>query len=90
MERFGTVAIIGVGLIGGSIGLALRSGGSRRTWSESVAIRLALDEAARNGAIDRGTTDFDSGVAEADLVIVCTPVNRIAEDVLSRRPGRTC
>jgi prephenate dehydrogenase len=81
LERFGTVAIIGVGLIGGSIGMALRS---RRIAAHVVGVgrdQRSLDEAARNGAIDRGTTDFDSGVSEADLVIVCTPVNRIAEDV---------
>jgi prephenate dehydrogenase len=82
LERFGTVALIGVGLIGGSIGLALRS---RRIAAHVVGVgrdQASLDLAARTGAIDRGTTDFDSGVAEADLVIVCTPVNRIAEDVL--------
>jgi prephenate dehydrogenase len=81
LERFGTVAIIGVGLIGGSIGMALRS---RRIAAHVVGVgrdQRSLDVAASNGAIDRGTTDFDSGVSEADLVIVCTPVNRIAEDV---------
>jgi prephenate dehydrogenase len=81
LERFGNVAIIGVGLIGGSIGMALRS---RRIAAHVVGVgrdRHSLDEAARTGAIDRGTTDFDSGVSEADLVIVCTPVNRIAKDV---------
>jgi prephenate dehydrogenase len=81
LERFGTVAIIGVGLIGGSIGMALRS---RRIAAHVIGVgrdQQSLDEAAQSGAIDRGTTDFDSGVSEADLVIVCTPVNRIAEDV---------
>ncbi len=81
MERFGTVAIIGVGLIGGSLGLAIRS---RRIAAHVVGVgrdQATLDQAARSGVIDRGTTDFDSGVSEADLVIVCTPVNRVAEDV---------
>ena len=82
MERFGTVAIIGVGLIGGSIGLALRA---RRLAREVVGVGrdpLSLEQAERLGAIDRGTTEIGSGVARADLVIVCTPVNRVAEDVL--------
>jgi prephenate dehydrogenase len=82
LERLGTVAIIGVGLIGGSIGLALRS---RQTAARVVGVgrnQAVLDSAARNGAIDHGTTDFALGVAKADLVIVCTPVNRIAEDVI--------
>jgi prephenate dehydrogenase len=82
LQRFGTVAIIGVGLIGGSIGLSLRS---RRIAAHVIGVgrdQHTLDQAASSGAIDRGTTEFDSGVSEADLVIVCTPVNRIAEDVL--------
>jgi prephenate dehydrogenase len=82
LGRFGTVAIIGVGLIGGSIGLALRA---RRIAANVVGVGrdlVSLDQAVRSGAIDRATTDFESGVSEADLVIVCTPVNRIAEDVV--------
>jgi len=42
---------------------------------------FALDQAARLGAIDRGTTDLSAGVADADVVVVCTPVSRVAEDV---------
>ncbi len=81
MEQQGTVAIIGVGLIGGSIGLTLRS---RKIASEVIGVGrdpATLDEAARLGAIDRGTTDIREGVASADIVVVCTPVNRVAEDV---------
>jgi prephenate dehydrogenase len=81
LERLGAVAIIGVGLIGGSIGLALRT---RRLASEVVGVGrdpLTLEHAARMGAIDRGTTDLSAGVADADIVVVCTPVSRIAEDV---------
>ena len=82
MPRFGTAVIIGVGLIGGSIGLALRA---RRLASRVIGVgrnRVPLEEAVRLGAIEDGTTDLDSAVAQADLVIVCTPVNRVAADVL--------
>jgi prephenate dehydrogenase len=75
------VAIVGVGLIGGSIGLALRT---RRIASEVIGIGRnpsTIHEAVRLGAIDRGTTELDAGVAGAQLVVVCTPVNRIADDV---------
>jgi prephenate dehydrogenase len=81
LERLGTVAIIGVGLIGGSIGLALRS---RTLTSEVIGVgrdQTALDAAADQGAITRGTTDLEAGVSEADVVVVCTPVSRIADDV---------
>ena len=75
------MAIVGVGLIGGSIGLALRA---RGLASQVVGIGRDLGrlEAAReNGAIDRGTTDFSEGVAGADVVVVCTPVSQVAHDV---------
>jgi prephenate dehydrogenase len=77
------VAIIGVGLIGGSIGLALRS---RRLAAEVVGVGRdprSLEGAVRKGAIDRATTDIAGGVSDAEVVVVCTPVNRLAQDILS-------
>ena len=81
LEHQGIVAVIGVGLIGGSVGLALRS---RKIASEVIGVGrdpASLEEAVRLGAIDRGTTTISEGVAEARVVVVCTPVNRVAEDV---------
>jgi prephenate dehydrogenase len=81
LDRLGTVAIVGVGLIGGSIGLALRT---RGLASEVVGVGrdpTTLEEAARLGAIDRGTVELDSAVAGAQVVVVCTPVSRIANQV---------
>jgi prephenate dehydrogenase len=81
LERLGTVAIIGVGLIGGSIGMALRS---RKLAAQVTGIGRnpqALDQAVRQGAIQKGTTDLASGVAGAEVVVVCTPVDRVADDV---------
>jgi len=81
LERLDTVAIVGVGLIGGSIGLSLRN---RALASEVVGVGrdpTALESAIHLGAIDRGTTDLSAAVANAEVVVVCTPVNRIADDV---------
>jgi len=75
------VAIIGVGLIGGSIGLALEE---RRLAGEIVGVgrrQASLDKALARGAIGRATTDIAAGVAGADLVIVATPVAEIVEIV---------
>ena len=63
MERLGNVAIIGVGLIGGSIGLALRS---RKLAAQVTGVGRspeALEEAVRLGAIHNGTTDLEIGRA---------------------------
>jgi prephenate dehydrogenase len=81
LQLAGTVAIIGVGLIGGSIGLTIRA---RRLANEVIGCGrdpLALDRARGMGAIDRGTTTLADGVSSADVVIVCTPVSRVADDV---------
>ena len=82
MRRFGTAVIVGVGLIGGSLGQALRA---RRLASHVIGVGrnpASLEEAVRLGAIDRGTTELEPAAAGADLIVVCTPVNRIAADAV--------
>lgn len=82
MRRWDKVAIVGVGLIGGSIGLALRR---RNLAGEVVGIgrrTASLEVALGTGCITSATTELASGVARADLVIVCTPVHRVAELVV--------
>src|SRR5688572_21232346 len=79
MKTWDTVAIIGVGLIGGSIGLALRE---RKMAREVIGIgrrTTTLRTAKRRGAVTKTTTDLKAGVAQADLVVVCTPVDQVAE-----------
>lgn len=81
MKRWDTVAIVGVGLIGGSIGLDLLR---RRLARRVVGIgrrQGTLRTAKRIGAVSSTTLDLQKGVAEAELVVVCTPVGRIAADV---------
>ena len=82
MERPGTVAIIGVGLIGGSIGLALRSKGRAGRVVGIGRDASKLEEARRLGAIDAVELDLSKGLAGADVVVVCTPVTRIVVDIL--------
>lgn len=81
MQQWDTVAIVGVGLIGGSIGLALRE---RQLARRVVGIgrrELSLQIAKDVGTIDVSTTNMATGVAEANLVIVCTPVAQIVGHV---------
>ena len=81
MKPLSTVAIVGVGLIGGSIGLALRQ---RKLAQRVIGIgrrQASLRIARHSGAVDHTTIDLNKGVSEAELVIVCTPVGRIVEYV---------
>ena len=75
------IAIVGVGLIGGSIGLAARERGLTKDvmgiGRREVSLQAALDAAT----VTETTTDFAEGVKAADLIVVCTPVDRIAEHI---------
>jgi prephenate dehydrogenase len=75
------LSIIGVGLLGGSIGMAIKSA---VTDCEVVGYghrQDTLKRAVEVGAIDCGTDDFRTAVEGADLVILCTPVG-LLEDML--------
>jgi prephenate dehydrogenase len=76
------IAIVGIGLIGGSVGLAARS---RKLAKRVVGIGRSaarLVDAVSLGAIDEFALDL-AGVEGCDLIVVCTPVGQIASDVLS-------
>jgi len=88
MKRFKTVAIVGVGLIGGSIGLALRERGLADQVIGIGRRQPSLRTARRVGAVTNTTIDPAKGVAGAELIVVCTPVGRIVEDV--RRAVQGC
>lgn len=73
------VAIVGVGLIGGSVGLALRSRGLAEEVVGVGRRAASLERAQARGAVDRTTTNLVSGVETADLVVVAAPVDRIVD-----------
>jgi prephenate dehydrogenase len=77
-----TLTIVGVGLIGGSIGLAARR---RRLAERIIGVgwrQETLDRARDLGAIDEATLDLDV-VRQSEVAVFCTPVDKIVEQVLS-------
>jgi prephenate dehydrogenase len=81
MQRWDTVAIVGVGLIGGSIGLALRK---RKLARRVIGIgrrRGSLAKALACRCVTETTTSIARGVASAQLIVVCTPVELIPQHV---------
>lgn len=78
--RFGTLAILGVGLIGGSIAAAARSRGVVERVIGIGRNPQRLEAACQADIIDQGSTSLEEASA-ADLAVVCTPVDRIVEDV---------
>lgn len=76
------IAIIGMGLIGGSLGLAIKA--ARGANVEIVGIdtnESSLVMAKQRGAADLITTDYKTGVENADIVFLCTPVLQIAAHI---------
>ena len=74
------VTIIGLGLIGGSIGLALRQG--KKPGCEVVGCSRRQETVANalsSGAIDRGETNLKDAVKQTDFVIIATPVLAVKE-----------
>ena len=79
---FKKITIIGVGLIGGSLGLALKE---NRPNFRIVGVdkQKIIKKAIIRGAIDEGTANLEEGIKEADIVILATPVKTIL-DLLSQ------
>jgi|Deesub1362A_J573_1020465.scaffolds.fasta_scaffold00369_14 prephenate dehydrogenase len=74
--EFNKIAIIGVGLIGGSIAMALKERGIRGRITGIGRNRERLKNARDKGIVDEYSTVPSEGVAGADLIILSTPVGR--------------
>jgi len=84
---FDKIAIIGVGLIGGSLALKLREKGLVRTITGIGRTIENLETAKSLGMVDSYTQDAGEGVRGADLVVVCVPVLQIAGVIKKALPG---
>lgn len=67
------VTVIGLGLMGGSLAMALRRAGVA-AHIVGCGRRALLDRALEMGAIDSGFDDASDAVADSDFVFLCTPV----------------
>ena len=90
-EHFNKVCILGLGLMGGSLGMAIRHCGAARTvagWDIDVE---TLCVARETGAIDYGTRDISEAVEDADVVVLSTPVEafgQLVEQIIPNlKPG---
>lgn len=88
MPRWNQVTIIGVGLIGGSIGRALlaRKLADRVVGCGRDETKLACAQSA--GVITEFTTNIAEASQAADVIVICTPVEMVAEQV--RQVAATC
>ncbi len=77
--QFPKITLIGVGLLGGSVGLAARERGVAGRVTGLVRRAESLKECVAVGAVDDATLDLAEAVADAGLVILCTPVGGMSD-----------
>lgn len=80
-KRAETVAIVGVGLLGASLGLALKSRGLAGTIRGVGRRESSLSVALERGAVDSVTLKISEAVHDADLIVICTPAARVVADM---------
>ncbi|MYC74504.1 prephenate dehydrogenase/arogenate dehydrogenase family protein [Candidatus Poribacteria bacterium] len=77
IQQLRRITIWGVGLIGGSLGLALKKNGfqgQRVGLGRNIG---RLEKALQHDAVDVVTTEMAEGLHESDLVVLCTPVELV-------------
>ncbi len=81
-----TVCIVGLGLIGGSLGMAL---GAKKAVRRIVGVDVnerTLQIAVEKGAIHTGSLDLTSACRDADLLVIATPVRLIPKIIQAALP----
>src|SRR5262249_19103295 len=82
-ERFERVAILGLGLMGASLGLALRASGLAETVAGYDAAAGVAQRAYKRGAVDAAHATVAASVAGAELVVLAAPVLALRELLLA-------
>lgn len=73
------VTVIGMGMMGASFALALKRAGLGQTVTGIDIQPAVLDAAVQRGIIDNATIHIDSGIREADIVVLATPVSAVVK-----------
>ena len=73
-HRVDTVCIIGTGLIGGSLALAIRQAGFCKEIVGAGRTEATLIKAVELGVIDRYDTSISNAAQDADIIVVCVPL----------------
>ena len=71
------LAIVGVGLLGGSVAKAARAEGLAREIVGVGRDTGRLAPAVRDGTLDRAVMDLGTGLREADVVVLAAPVQTL-------------
>ena len=84
---FRKITIVGVGLLGGSIGLAARERRLAKEVAGFVRRTASLRDCEKAGAVDYATTDLLAAVSGADFIILCTPLAQMQDRLIEMLPA---
>jgi prephenate dehydrogenase len=82
-KPFGKVTLCGVGLMGGSLGLALQEKGLAQRVCGYGRSRERLEKALEAGVVQEVATDIATAAEDADLVVICLPVKLIPSTLIA-------
>jgi prephenate dehydrogenase len=89
--RWKKITLAGVGLLGGSLGMALRRRRLARSVVGLVRRAASVAECEALGAVDLATLDLERAVGGAELVVLCTPLAQmrtlLEQMLLALKPG---
>ena len=77
--RWNKVTLVGVGLLGGSLGQAIKKRRLARSVVGFVRRKESLRECLRFKAVVHATLDLHEAISGADLIVLCTPISRMPE-----------
>ena len=86
LERDMTITIVGLGLMGGSLALALRRRPDVPRLVGVVRSQQRVAEAQAYNVVDEVTTDLEAAVRQADMVILATPVRTLIRQIRAIGP----
>ena len=81
MKNIKNICVIGLGLIGGSLAMALKDLEENRAIIGYDIEGEAMNIARYRKIIDKVAADYAEAVRDADLVIIATPISKITEVV---------
>lgn len=81
MKEFHVATIVGVGLLGGSLGLALKERGIAKTVRGVGRRQASLDVALARSVIDESFLNLKKAVKDANLIVLCTPANSVVSEL---------
>lgn len=85
--RWKKVTLAGVGLLGGSLGLALKQRKLADLVVGFVRREDSIKECESHGAVDSATLDLHEAVSGAELIVLCTPIAKMQSVVQQMRPA---